>query len=261
MIAFDTNFLILFLDPAPDDTTYGVENAAARVASLVQDLQQTKERILIPAPALAEFLTGVDPDQRPIYLEKIRSISRFEIGPFDGIAAVVLATIDDSERENGVTHSGEPGSRQRVKVDRQIVAIASARNARAVASAERGVRNIAERSGMKAIGLEELKTSPEQQDLALEPDHDTPVAGAAPSEEVNADPAGADPNATDAGVGDEPAPAPSEPADDDSPAGNASDQEPPQSVAGPEPDDESGGLDEPGVTEAPRGSSQGAAPD
>ena len=79
VVAFDNNVLCLFLHPevdAPDDpaTRRPVSRVQDRISYLVEQLRESRSRILIPTPVLAEFLTFATPD----YLDVINSSAHFE---------------------------------------------------------------------------------------------------------------------------------------------------------------------------------------
>ena len=89
VVAFDNNVLCLFLHPevdAPDDpaTRRPVSRVQDRISYLVEQLRESRSRILIPTPVLAEFLTFATPD----YLDVINSSAHFEVAPFDQRAAI-----------------------------------------------------------------------------------------------------------------------------------------------------------------------------
>lgn len=91
MVAVDAGFLSLMLHPSakpPNDPSTGkpTERAAERVEQLFEDLDAARERILIPTPALCEFLVLAGKDG-PQYLNDIAIQVTFMIQPFDLRAA------------------------------------------------------------------------------------------------------------------------------------------------------------------------------
>ena len=89
VVAFDNSVLCLLLHPGvdvPNDPATGkpVSRAQDRIAYLVEQLRESRSRILIPTPVLAEFLTFASAD----YLEEINSSAHFQIAPFDQRAAI-----------------------------------------------------------------------------------------------------------------------------------------------------------------------------
>ena len=91
MVSVDAGVLSLLLFPGarpPDDpsTKKPVEKAHERVEQLIDDLVAAKERIIIPSPALSEFLVLAG-DDGPQYLSEIALMSHVYIEPFDQMAA------------------------------------------------------------------------------------------------------------------------------------------------------------------------------
>lgn len=91
MKVFDANFLSILLVPTapiPNDpeTKQPVERAQERIEELVTTLDGQNEKILIPTPALSEFLVLADKDG-PHYLAELNKSSVFKIVDFDQRAA------------------------------------------------------------------------------------------------------------------------------------------------------------------------------
>src|SRR5689334_5652673 len=100
-VLFDTNFLaILLTDTAriPPDPNTGqpYERARERVEFLVQSLQDQGAKVLIPTPALAEFLIFAHPEGSR-YLSELHGLYRFHIEEFDEMAAIELSEITAKE--------------------------------------------------------------------------------------------------------------------------------------------------------------------
>ena len=162
MVSIDAGFLSLMLHPEakpPDDpaTNKPVERANERIEQLLEDLDAAKERIIIPAPALAEFLVLADKDG-PQYINELSLQSHIYIQPFDQMAAIELAAMELLAREKG--NKRQPVSAQtpwqKVKFDRQIVAISKLHGVHTIYSDDGDVRNIAEEIGIKVIPCWEL---------------------------------------------------------------------------------------------------------
>lgn len=125
MVLFDNNVLCLLLHPDADipndpSTNAPIDRAHDRIGYLVEGLQATGTRIVIPAPVLTEFLTFAE----PIYLAEINQSMWFEIAPFDQRAAIEAAiALRRAIRSGQGKKLGLAGKWQKIKVDRQIVAI------------------------------------------------------------------------------------------------------------------------------------------
>jgi predicted nucleic acid-binding protein len=166
MVSIDAGFLGLFLHPAakvPNDPSTGLPTLRARdrVERLMDDLDAKRERIIIPSPALAEFLV-LAADDGPQYLTEIALRGSFYIYPFDQLVAVELAAMELHARKQGHKRFPLPSDApwQKIKFDRQIVAIAKFNKAHTIYSDDGHVRMIAEDVGIKGIGCWELGLPP-----------------------------------------------------------------------------------------------------
>lgn len=135
MVCLDTGFLSLLLPPEakpPEDPATGlpVVRAQLRVERLIEELTKGRERIVIPCPALAEFLVLAG-DKGSDYVTELHNQPSFYIQPFDERAAIELAAIELLARKAGSKRgsASEDTPWQKVKFDRQILAIAKVRMA------------------------------------------------------------------------------------------------------------------------------------
>src|SRR5687768_9410069 len=78
--------------PCTPGTKIPIDRARERIELLIEELSKKKETILIPAPALAEFLVVVE-EAGPGYIQTIDKKSAFEIASFDEKAAIEAADI------------------------------------------------------------------------------------------------------------------------------------------------------------------------
>ncbi|MEO8154380.1 MAG: PIN domain-containing protein [Rhizobacter sp.] len=108
---------------------------------LIATLAKQRTRVLIPTPALAEFLVK-DGKAREAHLQELNRRARFSIEPFDQKAAVECALLLEEAWARGqqvkVTHT-------KFKFDWQIVAIAASRNATAIYSDDPDIARAAAR--------------------------------------------------------------------------------------------------------------------
>lgn len=164
MICFDTMVLI-----------WGVQGAAsseqteliARTKRYISSLADANERILIPTPAVTEYLQGFEPGERKRQLELLQR--HFVIVSYDLPAAYLAA--DLAHRAGAPKASGDI-PRQAVKTDIEILATAI------VHGASRIITNNPAHFEKLAAGrilVSEVPVIPEQQPLALEPPEE-PVA-------------------------------------------------------------------------------------
>ena len=166
IVAFDSDVLSLVLNPElepPMDPATGkpVIRAAERLECLIAELEKSKARIIIPAPALSEFLVIAGPSG-PDYLAAIDKKALFSVEPFDTIAAVEAAATTSSAIAKGDKKSGAAGKWQCVKTDRQIVAIAKTRGATRIYSNDGDMVNIAA-GAIEVVSLWHLSLPPEEE--------------------------------------------------------------------------------------------------
>lgn len=165
LVVFDTSILSLVLAPSikpPNDprTNKPVENSEARLDFLLTQLEEVGARVLVPAPVWGEFLVIAD-ESGPDYVAEIDRRAGFEIVPFDGKSAVEAAASQRRALLAGNKKMDLKGSRQCIKADRQIVAIAKTQKAERIYSSDEDIRKLAaEVSGLTAIMLWELPEPP-----------------------------------------------------------------------------------------------------
>lgn len=159
-VLFDADFLTLAMDEHADaphhpDTGILVDQAHARIELLVTTLTKAKEKILIPAPALGEFLviSGAD---GPNYLDIIENQSVFQVEPFDQRAAIEAAALMRAAMATGDKKAGATGAWQSVKIDRQIVAIAKVNGVTCIYSNDKDIKTIGEGAGLTVSHVADL---------------------------------------------------------------------------------------------------------
>jgi hypothetical protein len=172
MQSFDANALSILLfkgsavpldfrtnPPAP------IPYARERMEHLVKELSQKGEKILIPAPSLSEFLVTAVFAGASIqdYLAIIQKAQHFITRPFGVRAAVEAAerlatAIKAKDKREG--EKTEPW--QKLKYDRQIVAISLVEGATEIYTTDSGVYNQALRWGIKPVHPADLPVPAEQ---------------------------------------------------------------------------------------------------
>lgn len=155
MIVLDATAFALLVNPdakPPEDpaTKEPVTQVRERYGHLEAEIQRTGETILIPTPALAEVLIGLG-DAGPAVLDRISRSARFKIAEFDTMAAVELAAMTREAIRAGDKKGGSASPWQKVKIDRQIIAIARARGATRIYSDDGGVATFAEQIGLEVV--------------------------------------------------------------------------------------------------------------
>lgn len=144
------------LDPA---TNRPVDHARERYAFLAEELKRQGETIVIPTPALSELLVLAG-DNGPALLTAVHKSARFKIVEFDVRAAVEVAAMTREAERAGDKRAGSSEPYQKIKVDRQIVAIARVMGVRAIYSDDRNIRSFAEGLGMTVVRSWELPLPP-----------------------------------------------------------------------------------------------------
>lgn len=128
IIALDNSAFTLLVNPdarPPNDPSTGkpLSHAAARVNGLIDSLG-VNDRLVLPTPALAEALV-VAGDAAPELIERIQSVPRILVAPFDQRAAIEAAMMhQEAIALHGSKKGASSGAWQKVKFDRQIIAIA-----------------------------------------------------------------------------------------------------------------------------------------
>jgi hypothetical protein len=174
MVVIDATILMLLYQPdagvpvGPGKVP--VDRPADRIAFLVQRLQKTKTRIIIPTPVLSEVLVRAEAGAAQQFVERIGNSAIFRIEPFDARAAIEVALMT----RNAIDGGRHPRRRDpqatwaKLKYDRQVVAIAKVAKATAIYSDDGDIRAIAKREGIPVIGLLDLPLPSEDPQLDLD---------------------------------------------------------------------------------------------
>ena len=180
MVVFDATMLMLLLRPEsgrPLDSTTGkpIEHVSERIAHFVEQREKARTRIGIPTPALSEVLVRSGSAAVKV-VEKIKEFAVFEILPFDELVAIELAIMTRNAIDARDKKSGSTEIWNKVKFDRQIMAIARVRQATALYTDDIGLRNLASSLDMPTFGISDLDLPPEtaQGSLNLHPPAEPP---------------------------------------------------------------------------------------
>lgn len=163
MVVFDATMLMLLIRPESgrplDSNGAPIEHVAERIAYFIEQQEKTKTKIGIPTPALSEVLVraGVTAVQ---IVEKIKEFSIFEILPFDEISAIEVALVTRKILDSGDKRGGSNDVWNKIKYDRQIAAIARVRQASAIFTDDKGLRNAASKIDLAVCGIEDLPLPP-----------------------------------------------------------------------------------------------------
>ena len=190
-IALDANMLILLFDEAvspPLDPSTGqpLTHCQERIRHFLNVFSKPKgAKIIIPTPALAEFLVKVKPNRAVDYINQIQRIRGCQLAPFTTRACIEFADIQRAALNERRRSRKDDESRAKAKFDQQIVAIAKAEGAASIYSNDDGLGRFAARFSIQRIGVAELPLPPEslQGVLALEPPESEPDTDGRPDDE------------------------------------------------------------------------------
>ena len=190
MVGFDAHFVMLALRPA---IPASVDQAKERVLHLLQQLQSASERIIVPTPALSEFLVHAEA-AGPLYLDELQRSSRFKIGPYGIRAAVEVAQVIEAAVTRKDKRDGTRNTWAKVNFDRQIVGICKVEGCHTIYTDDSGVKTFSKKIGLRVIGLDELDLPPSTVPPLIQKIMDHEEAKTASSAAPN--PVGLQPNGT-----------------------------------------------------------------
>lgn len=157
-------------------TSAALDFARERAEAIVAQLEKSRRKIILPAPACAELLTAIGPDAQQ-YLNIVARSRVFEVGVFDARGAAELAFLNRGKfRELDERDKAEPY--QKRKVDRQIIAICKVYGVTEIYTDDKGLSSLARICGITPVSLSEIPVpdSVRQGQLKLEPHEELPNA-------------------------------------------------------------------------------------
>lgn len=137
-----------------------------RLTHFLGRVEKAKAKLIIPTPALAEYLVYAD----QAALDSIEILERktfILIAPFDRAAAYECSQLDAAAIGRGDKRDGRKDAWQKVKIDRQIVAIGKANGTQAFLSDDSGVEAAAKRIGIRTMNVRDLELPVTQSQLKL----------------------------------------------------------------------------------------------
>lgn len=162
MVIFDANVLITYLSANENDPDY------LRLVNLVEDLTAKKQMVGIPTPSWAEFLVKTDEATKDL-VGIVNKSSAMKILSFDKVAAVesaiILRTVISSA---GNKRGGNDSTWQKIKFDRQILAIARVNNAEVLYTNDDDLIKEANRLNIKTCRTEDLVLPQMQSNIKFE---------------------------------------------------------------------------------------------
>lgn len=169
IIALDNSAFTLLVNPEakpPNDPETGLPltHAKARIDGLIDELG-ANDRLILPTPALAEALI-VAADAAGELLDRMQPFARLVIAPFDQRAAVEAAMMHhEAVAKYGTKRGASSEPWQKVKFDRQIVAIARVHRADVLYSNDGKMCEFAQSVGLNTKCTWELPVPAKTPDL------------------------------------------------------------------------------------------------
>lgn len=166
IVAVDTSALALMINPAadpPQDPQTGqlVDRARERIQHFIATLT-TSDTLIVPTPVLAELLVRAE-DGGPGLLAAMAGLARLKVRPFGERAAVETAFMTREALASGDKKSGSLEPYQKVKFDRQIIAIARVEGAARIYADDRPLASFARRLNMDVFSTWDLPLPPPTQ--------------------------------------------------------------------------------------------------
>jgi len=168
MVVFDTSVLAIAFDekaavPLDVETGQPIDKCRERINHLIHSLNEASERILIATPVLAEYLVkaGQDRDER---LQAIVNAKVFVVAEFDIRAAIECAMLEEGNQPP----NSDTESKAKVKFDRQIIAIAKAREATTIYTGDKGMGSRALGAGINVVMTWEIPLPPVDAQMEIE---------------------------------------------------------------------------------------------
>lgn len=146
----DSNALIYLLDPRTPP------RLKDRLEGLLQEVEKARGQVIIPTSVVTEYLSGAGPAGLPIF-ERLSASRAVQIAAFDYIASIECAAMQAFANDAGDKRYplGREALWQKVKIDRQIVAIAKTRAARIV-SDDDDIYKLAKAASIECVRVMEL---------------------------------------------------------------------------------------------------------
>jgi hypothetical protein len=174
VVLLDSTFLLLVLYdgvavPKDPETGKPFEKGRERVEYLIDSLSDSNVPILIPTPVLAEVLVRAGSSTAQL-IAKIKQIPHFKIGNFDERAAIELAMLTGAALKPIKRNGPKPEPYQKVKFDRQIIAIAKVEGVTTIYSDDGGIVALGAVERVQVTGMAKLPMPPvkAQGELPLE---------------------------------------------------------------------------------------------
>ena len=143
-----------------------VTEVEKRIKHLVDTLQERRDKIVIPTPVLAEVLTHAGRAGADYFIKLDRSAA-FRIESFGSQAAIELARMTASAIKAGDKRGGASAPWNKIKFDRQIVAIAKINNVSMIYSDDRDLAKFSTAQGISVTTVSQLPLPPAEAQMGF----------------------------------------------------------------------------------------------
>lgn len=148
IVALDANCLVKWAAQSKSDDI-------ARLDELLRSVAAKNGKIVIPMPCFAEYLVGTD-EATAAWISALERRKSVALAPFDRRAAFECALLDRRALSAGDKRGGRQDPWQKIKIDRQVIAIARVQRADELISDDAGLRSTALATGMAVRAIAEL---------------------------------------------------------------------------------------------------------
>ncbi|WP_366525900.1 hypothetical protein [Ferrimicrobium sp.] len=129
---------------------------------MIEALSVANETIIVPTPVLSEFLVKAGPNRHD-YVTQFHMARHFQVAPFDERSAIELAFLNDPDL-NGGKRLDPKTTWAKIKMDRQIIAIAKTNGATRIYTGDTDLAICARNNGIQAIMAWELPEPPQPEE-------------------------------------------------------------------------------------------------
>ena len=149
-ILLDCNFLVAWTSKKTS------KDDRLKMDHLLDSAGKNKQKLVIPTPVIAEYLVKADAAGLE-WLDTLEKKASIIVVPFDRIAAFECAQIDRAALGAGDKKDGVDASWQKIKIDRQIVAIGKAVGCKTLITSDLDLKKAALRSGISVLSIQDLE--------------------------------------------------------------------------------------------------------
>ena len=161
MILIDCNFLVAW------SSSKTSKDDLIRLEHLAEVVQTQRKKILLPTPALAEFLVQTN-ESTAEWLNALERKNFIKVVGFDRKAAFECALLDRAALATGNKKGQIASPWQKIKVDRQIIAIGKSNGADTIITGDTDLRTAAISVGIKALQISDLPIPESAKQISLE---------------------------------------------------------------------------------------------